>query len=222
MKIRGVLFDLDNTLTDRPRSIEIFAARFYDEFRATLDSPLSQVTDVILRGDSDGYRPKHELFDAILNDLRWHHAPELAQIEHYWFEQSPCCMQPREGLFDLLDELTHRNIKRGVITNGQTTVQNATLDAIGVRPYMQTILVSETVGLRKPDAAIFQLALSQLGLSPQETIFVGDHPLNDVHGARCAGLVAVWLSGCHDWPDDLPAAEHEIRAIGEVLSYLNV
>ena len=49
---------------------------------------------------------------------------------------------------------------------------------------------------------------------------MGDHPMSDVEGARLAGLHAVWLSGVHAWPEDLPAPEFEVSEIGEILNLL--
>lgn len=47
-------------------------------------------------------------------------------------------------------------------------------------------------GLRKPDPAIFLRALTKLGVKAEETLFVGDHPENDIRASRAAGLRAAW------------------------------
>jgi FMN phosphatase YigB (HAD superfamily) len=43
----------------------------------------------------------------------------------------------------------------GIITNGGTVVQNLKVDALHLRPRMSTILVSEAIGIEKPDPRIF-------------------------------------------------------------------
>ena len=65
------------------------------------------------------------------------------------------------------------------------------------------ILVSEAVGLRKPDAAIFNAALKSLNVQPHEAVFIGDNPNADVLGAQAAGLKGIWKrnqrwSGCEE------------------------
>ena len=75
---------------------------------------------------------------------------------------------------------------RGIVTNGAASVQNATLDALEVRDAVNAVLISETEGVRKPDAAIFHRAAERLGVRPDECCFVGDHPTVDIAGAEAA------------------------------------
>jgi putative hydrolase of the HAD superfamily len=83
-------------------------------------------------------------------------------------------------------------LRLGIVTNGATAVQNAALDALGVRPAVDAVLISEAEGVRKPDPAIFHRAAERLGVRPNECCFVGDHPIVDISGAEAAGLRAVW------------------------------
>jgi putative hydrolase of the HAD superfamily len=65
---------------------------------------------------------------------------------------------------------------------------------MGIAPLFDTILISETEGIHKPDPRIFFRALERCGTAARETMFVGDHPENDIEGAKGAGLVPVWKS----------------------------
>lgn len=221
-EITCVLFDLDNTLTDREASLRVFAQRFMDDFYTDLDPSVhyDRIHQLIVDGDGGGYRPKDEMFQSLLSDLQWETAPTLEMLSNYWYGGSPYCMQPRYGVQSTLEALAMRGTALGIVSNGQTTVQNATLDVLHIRHLLGTIVISEEVGLRKPDPAIFHLALSHLNIAPQNALYVGDHPLSDVEGARLAGLRAVWLSGVHAWPEDLHAPEFEISEIGEILNLL--
>jgi putative hydrolase of the HAD superfamily len=51
--------------------------------------------------------------------------------------------------------------------------RNAALDGLGVRDAVDAVLISETEGVRKPDAAIFHRAAQRLGVRPDECCFVG-------------------------------------------------
>ena len=215
-----MLFDLDNTLTDREASLRVFAQRFMDDFYTDLDPAVhyDMIHQVVINGDGGGYRPKDEMFQSMLSDLQWETAPTLEMLSNYWYGGSPYCMQPRYGMKSTLERLAERGISLGIISNGQSAVQNATLDVLNIRHLLRAIVISEDVGLRKPDPAIFQLALMRVNAAPENALYVGDHPLVDVEGARLAGLHAVWLSGVHAWPDDLAAPEYEISEIGEILN----
>lgn len=198
--IAAILFDLDNTLTDRYASVTAFAGRFYNQFLRELQDNMSfqEVHAVMIEADGSGYKPKDELFYAMRNQLRWKRPPSIQQMRDYWYATSPECMQLREGAWELLPRLKRR-YKLGIISNGQSTVQNATIDALGIRKNMNVILISEKVGIRKPDGRIFELALRQLGVSASEAMFVGDNPDSDIRGAMQAGMAAVWLSDGKKW-----------------------
>jgi 2-haloalkanoic acid dehalogenase type II len=56
------------------------------------------------------------------------------------------------------------------------------------------VLISETVRAYKPDRFVFERALELLGLPPHEVLHVGDSEVDDVKGARVAGLNVVWVN----------------------------
>ena len=59
---------------------------------------------------------------------------------------------------------------------------------------VEFVLVSEDVGAYKPDRRVFQRALERLGLEPHEVLHVGDSDVDDVRGARMAGLRVAWVN----------------------------
>jgi putative hydrolase of the HAD superfamily len=58
---------------------------------------------------------------------------------------------------------------------------------------------SDECGVRKPDPAIFDIALERLGMDRKEVVHVGDDPILDVEGARAAGLRVVQLAPGQGW-----------------------
>lgn len=54
------------------------------------------------------------------------------------------------------------------------------------------ILVSEWEGIKKTDPEIFKKALEKLDVPPEQSIFVGDHPKNDVKAAQSIGMKGIW------------------------------
>jgi HAD superfamily hydrolase (TIGR01549 family) len=59
--------------------------------------------------------------------------------------------------------------------------------------YFTAVIISEEVGLKKPDPLIFQLALSRTGLKAEEVIHVGDNIKDDIAGAVSAGIRPVLI-----------------------------
>ena len=81
------------------------------------------------------------------------------------------------------------------------------------------VVESAVVGVRKPDARIFQLGAEALGLQPAEVTVVGDSLAKDIIPARQAGCRTVWLCGQQwtDEPVDASVADHVITDLKELL-----
>lgn len=92
----------------------------------------------------------------------------------------------------MLKKLKARSISLELITNGFTEFQMSNIDALGIREFFDIILISESEGIKKPDIQIFDRALHHLKTSPKDCLFVGDHPINDIEGAKNAGMITVW------------------------------
>lgn len=116
---------------------------------------------------------------------------------------------PREGMLATLGRLRESGRMLGLITNGRTAFQMRTIRALGIEGYLDVCLISEECGLRKPDQAIFELALNRMGLVGSEAWYVGDDPVADVDGAVEAGLRAIWFRTSRHRK---PAVSHEEAA----------
>ncbi|MBW3126711.1 HAD family hydrolase, partial [Staphylococcus xylosus] len=92
-----------------------------------------------------------------------------------------------------LEKLTNSGYLTGVIANGKSKIKQYRMHALGVEDAINYLSTSETVGYRKPHPKIFEDMLDQLGTKPEETMYVGDDPLNDVAPARAMGMVSVWF-----------------------------
>jgi FMN phosphatase YigB (HAD superfamily) len=95
-----------------------------------------------------------------------------------------------------------------VITNGDAR-QAEKIQLAGLTGLFDVVLISDTVGVRKPSPAIFQMALDDVGSVAGDALFVGDNPPVDVEGARSAGLATAWVRAGREWPVALPRADYE-------------
>ena len=81
----------------------------------------------------------------------------------------------------------------------------------------ETVLTSEQAQIYKPRPEFFQLMLERMGVSPEETAYVGDRQLEDVLGATQAGMHPVWINRDGRPPDPaLPAPRHRISSLLEL------
>ncbi len=77
------------------------------------------------------------------------------------------------------------------------------------------ILESATIGIRKPDPAIFSLGVKSLNINPEETVVVGDSFDKDIIPAKKAGCKAVWFKG-EGWTD----TEHDENIPDKIITRL--
>jgi putative hydrolase of the HAD superfamily len=102
------------------------------------------------------------------------------------------------GTKDALARLRRAGLRLGVVSNSDGRAE-AALEAAGLREEFDVVVDSALAGVEKPDPAIFRVALDQLGVRAEETLYVGDLFEVDVVGARAAGMPAVLLV-----PPDVP------------------
>jgi putative hydrolase of the HAD superfamily len=220
MPPHAILFDLDNTLIDRPRSLSRLSARLYEHFAPDLGPlTLADLDAAVQRADGGGYRPKDEAFAELRDTLPWLRRPDVETIHEVWYTHYPQSAVPLPGMYEMLDQIDALSIPMGIITNGGSFVQNAKVDLLDLRRRMAVVVVSDDVGVRKPDPAIFELALDRANVAPAHAWFVGDHPINDILGAANAGLTPVWMRGSHDWPSDAPPPQLQIDTLDELVEH---
>jgi putative hydrolase of the HAD superfamily len=130
---------------------------------------------------------------------------------------------PPENL-DTLEQLKHRGLKLGLVSNAHflPALLLEDFDRLGIARYMDAIVTSSQVGLRKPHPDIFRRILGVLGVEPQEAVFVGDKLREDVYGPKELGMRAV-LTRQFRSEDVDPAKgtpDAVIDSLAELLPYL--
>lgn len=101
---------------------------------------------------------------------------------------------PLPGAVSLLNALKYK-VKMGIITNGFTALQQIRLERTGLRDYFDLLVISEQVGVAKPDRKIFDYAFEKMGNPPRERVLmVGDTAESDILGGINAGIATCWLN----------------------------
>lgn len=140
-------------------------------------------------------------------------------IEHLWEKNAEegLWKTPIHGVLETLKELKKRGFRMSVISNAHGRVANDLRDA-GLAEYFDKIIDSHLVGFEKPDPAIFNYAMRQVGASPSESLYVGDVFSIDIVGARKAGMQA-FLIDRYSLMDDIDCTK--IAHISEIIDYLS-
>ncbi len=221
--VKGILFDLDNTLIDRESAFVRFASYFYDEhLRNATTMARDEAVAKIVRWDNDGYGDREIMLarwvaewpEAALNVkwlLPWYRSEMRRHVE------------PDTDANSFLADLNEREMLWGMVTNGNTTTQRLTIRAAGLDRLTSFIVISEEAGYRKPDPRIFRDALNLIGLtSPQNVLFVGDNPKTDIDGAKQFGMQTAWVRRGREFPDNLVPPDHVIDHVAELQNIVGV
>lgn len=120
---------------------------------------------------------------------------------------------------EVLEELSRR-AALCLITNGLTLVQRGRIRTSGMERFFSAILISEEVGIAKPDPGFFRLAADALALPASELLCVGDNPGADIAGARGAGIAGCWYNPAgRPWPGPGEPPERTIADLRELLGF---
>lgn len=95
----------------------------------------------------------------------------------------------KEFLLGLRDQY-----KLVVITNGPAFSQHPKLDKVGMKQYVDHIIVGGDEPEEKPAASIFEKALALVDASPSEVIHIGDSLTSDIDGANRVGIESIWIA----------------------------
>jgi len=110
-----------------------------------------------------------------------------------------------------LDALATR-FKIGLLSNG-----NSYPERCGLGERFGFVVFAQDCGFEKPDRRIFEVALETAGCARTELLHVGDSLVNDVYGAKNAGIKSVWLNRAHLPHDPGIEPEFEIATLEELL-----
>jgi FMN phosphatase YigB (HAD superfamily) len=208
------LFDLDDTLSDRESGFRNWAKRWIE--RHGLDE--EEALPWLVATDSGGYTDRVELFAQAAERFGLHESPEALaddyrRTSHSGYRHDPVVVA---GLQSVVDA----GWRVGVVTNGGPG-QDEKVDRIGIRPLLSCCVVSDTVGIRKPDPRIFALAVDDAGGAEADQVWmVGDHPVNDIVGADKAGLRTVWIAHGRTWPAELAPPDVIVASLDGAFAHL--
>lgn len=211
--IKAALFDLDGTLLNRDESVKNFINMQYDRLDKLVGKiPKEQYIKRFIELDKRGYVWKDKVYQQMVEEFGITEVTWEELLQDYICEFKYSCI-PFPNLIKMLEELKRNNLKLGMITNGKGQFQMDNISALNIEKYFDVILVSEWEGIKKPDPQIFNRALAQLKVLPNQSVFVGDHPENDVKAARNVGMIGIWK---RDFQWDKVEADYTINDLLEM------
>ncbi|MCQ2310438.1 MAG: YjjG family noncanonical pyrimidine nucleotidase [Paludibacteraceae bacterium] len=106
-----------------------------------------------------------------------------------------------------------------IVSNGFGEVQHYKFEHSGLRPYLKHVVISDEIGINKPQPEIYEEALRRNGVTKDEAIMIGDSYSSDIAGAINAGIDQIWVTYGKPHPAEQQAT-YEVTNLAEVLNIL--
>ena len=117
-------------------------------------------------------------------------------------------------------EYLSRRASLALVTNGIARVQRGRIARAGIEIFFQHIIISEEIGISKPDPDIFLIAIKRLHLPHHEILCVGDSPSSDIRGGNQAGVDTCWfMYPLRGYPPEEPEPTYMISDLRELLTF---
>lgn len=214
MKLRAVLFDLDDTLHDKSATLRAVAEKQY------------ALGDLAARGvPKDDWEvqfielnnlriEKTEVFHRLR--ARYALSTDLTESLLADFDKNLGALaKPFVGALDLVRSCKTQGMKTGLVTNGRDEFQRSKIVGMGITESFDAIVTSGGLGIKKPDPRIFRACLQLLDAEPSQAVFVGDDFEADMQPALQLGMIAVWKSA-----DSSPHVAFSSNKLSEIQAFL--
>ena len=237
-----VLFDLDDTLFAHREAVDAAAATTLRTLDAHLDT--AAVSAEVARWTELEEHHYHRYLSGELDYLGQRRARARDFVAPYGIDLSADAVAEswfidylqgyrdawvlHDDAIPALDALAREipGVRFGMITNGDLDFQMAKLDALALTARIEHVIASGEVGVTKPDARIFAIALNRFDVRATDAVYVGDRLRTDAIGAALAGMTGIWLNRRDVIPSDADAAEADalgvqiIHGLGELTPLL--
>ena len=185
LKIKAVVIDLDGTLLDTAPDLayaaELMMAELglpcpsQDTIVTYIGNGVSRLVKRVLTGDMDA-EPDAALFEKAIASYNKHYSAHVSLHS-----------RPFPGVVEGLQALKAMGLRVACITNKAEAFTHPLLKDTGLFEYFELILSGDTLPKRKPDPLPLLHACQALGITPAQTLYVGDS-INDVEAATAAGM----------------------------------
>jgi phosphoglycolate phosphatase len=200
MKKRLVIYDLDGTLVDTRKDIALAVNHM---MKVMNRKPLNQTT-------IEGFVGKG-LRQLVKSCLGTEEEKEIEQgtkiYRNYYAEHMLDHTTLYPGALEVLDYF--KECLQAVITNKPNPFSHEILKALGIAPYFREIVAGDSDYPKKPDPTAVLSIIQKGGVTPDETLFVGDSVI-DIETGRNAGVDTVVITHGFESEEELQSAQPQM------------
>ena len=238
MNYKLVLIDLDDTLFDYPKTEKEAFRNTFKELGFFVESELGNAKkEEIYEKIKDRYKDVNlQLWKDLekgavdkdrLKVVRFEKIIEEFDLKYDSYEMSELYLKKLgEGIFpfeaaEKLCKYLHSKYKVGIVTNGIKEVQHSRIENSAIAKYIDKIIISDEVGVNKPDKRIFEYAMNYFEIMDKsEVIMIGDSLGADIKGGQNAGIDTCWVNLRNNVNDTGIVPKYEVRKLEELFEIL--
>ncbi|MBS7614716.1 TIGR02253 family HAD-type hydrolase [Candidatus Bathyarchaeota archaeon] len=227
MKIKAVIFDIEDTLYDS--SLQMRMTRL-NAVRAMIEAglPIDLETGYkILEEIVAKYGPHYtKHFDSLLErlGLRWNPAVIAAGVVAYR-ETSDVYLKPFPDTIPTLVKLRDQKYKLGIVSDGRSVKQWQKLIQLGVHHLFHSVVIAEDLKTDVLSVKHFAKCLENLEAKPQEAVYVSSRPNKEIQCANEAGIITARIrqgdSAIEEPVKPGAKAMYEITRLSEIIETLS-
>lgn len=222
MPYSWILFDLDNTLYDFDKSSRFALEQTFSEYKIEFNLKNEQLYYQINKdcwtafenGEMDFETLRSIRFERFAKAIGHSLNPEkMADLYLHLLSETDFKI---DGAVTLLDYLKPK-YKLAVVTNGLKEVKRPQLSKPEIAHYFQAVIISEEVGIAKPEAGFFEHTFNQIG-NPEksEVIIIGDNLNSDIKGGNNFGIDTCWFNPLGHKNNSSIKPTYEIRQLSDL------
>ncbi|KQR72076.1 YjjG family noncanonical pyrimidine nucleotidase [Pedobacter sp. Leaf176] len=203
---KHIFFDLDHTIWDFDRNAEETLNELYNTYKLN-ELGLKSCSDFIAIYTKNNHQLwadyhlgkitkdflRAERFSKTFIQLGIHPDSVPHQFEDDYVTISPTKTNLFEGAENVLSYLKEKYTLH-IISNGFKETTLTKMNLSGLNPYFDNVIISEDVGVNKPNPEIFEYALNKAKAAKTESIMIGDSLEADVYGALNFGIEAIFFN----------------------------
>lgn len=186
--IDTIIFDLDETLMDESSYVlsgmKVVSNYLSGKYKINEREVFDKLRSFFYENGRNG------IFDYILENYGIEKKPEIPLMIEVYRSHKPSLLF-YDGVSELLDYLRNRKIKIGILTDGLPLMQKNKVMALGLDQYVDEVVFSWEIDCKKPSEDGVLYILKKLGSSIENSLMVGDNPVNDIEPAMNLGMKAI-------------------------------
>jgi len=228
LRYKWIIFDADGTLFDYDQAehsalqgaFEHFNYDFIPEYLGIYRKCNKKLWDAFEIGAITIKALKVKRFELLFEEIGM--SIDADEFSHQYLSRLAEGTYLIEGAEELLASLSGK-VGLILMTNGIKEVQRSRLSLSSIESYFSDIIISDEVGVAKPDKKIFEIALKNMSIIDKNSILmIGDNLSSDIKGGSNFGIDTCWYNPKHEESNPGIRATYEVKDLADIREIIQI